>query len=104
MKKAKTQRWVIQAAGSVLHNGAVKLSGGWGSCAGLGRGSYSKADGPEHGWARSLPSGRYAEPGTYLSRNCRGVRTSMPPHPETARRSLSPEITRPAPAAIAHAR
>src|SRR5690606_6477293 len=41
-------------------NGAVKLSGLQGYCVEAGRGSYSKADGPEHGWARSLPSRRYA--------------------------------------------
>src|SRR5690606_27276092 len=35
----------------------VKLSGVPGGCAVLGRGSYSRADGPEHGWARSLPLG-----------------------------------------------
>src|SRR5690606_13125123 len=35
----------------------VKLSGVQGSYAVVGRGSYSRADGPEHGRARSLPPG-----------------------------------------------
>ncbi len=35
----------------------MKLSSGWGSRAELGRGSYSRAAGPEHGRARSLPHG-----------------------------------------------
>src|SRR5690606_2456614 len=93
-----------QSYTALRHNGAVKLSGLLGSLVEAGRGSYSTVDGPEHGRARSLPHGRYAEPGTYPCRNCRGVRTSIPPHPETTRRSLSPEITRPAPAAMAHAK
>src|SRR5690606_40859617 len=36
-------------------------------CAGLEQDSYSRAAGPEHGRARSLPSGRYAVFGTVES-------------------------------------
>src|SRR5690606_21440800 len=46
----------------VLHrpNGTVKLSGVQGCWTGRGRDSYSRAAGPEHGRARSLPYRRYA--------------------------------------------
>src|SRR5690606_34096416 len=49
-----------QSYTALRHNGAVKLSGLLGSLVEAGRGSYSTVDGPEHGRARSLPSGRYA--------------------------------------------
>ena len=48
-------------------NGAVKLAGLQGYCAEAGWGSYSSADGPAHGQARSLPSARYAVLGTVES-------------------------------------
>src|SRR5690606_23717485 len=50
-----------QSYTALRHNGAVKLSGLLGSLVEAGRGSYSTVDGPEHGRARSLPHGRYAE-------------------------------------------
>ena len=53
----------------VLHrpNGTVKLSGVQGCWTERGRDSYSRAAGPEHGRARSLPYRRYAVFGTVES-------------------------------------